>query len=113
YVVAGLLALAALAGVVSTASVWTVLSAGVFGFACGGGLALALTLPALLSEPRDVPRVSAGTFTISYVLAMTISILSGAVWDWTGVARAAFVPIALSALPLLLLTPTLRFTRQG
>ena len=111
YVASGLLALVSLGGLVSTASAWTVLWAGVFGFACGAALALGLALPPLLSTPRDVPRVSAGTFTISYTLAMTVSVVAGAAWDGTGVARAAFLPIAISGLPMVLLTPFLPFRR--
>jgi MFS transporter, CP family, cyanate transporter len=111
YVFFGVLALLSLGGLVSTTSFWTVIWAGLLGFACGAALALGLALSPLLSEPRDVPRVSAAMFTISYMFAMAISVLSGAVWDWTGFARAAFLPIALSALPIILLTPALRFRR--
>jgi CP family cyanate transporter-like MFS transporter len=111
YVFFGLLALLSLGGLVSTTSSWTVFWAGLLGFACGAALALGLALSPLLSEPRDVPRVSAAMFTVSYMFAMTISVLSGAVWDWTGFVRAAFLPIALSALPIILLTPALRFRR--
>jgi Na+/H+ antiporter NhaC len=60
-----------------------------------------------------VPRVSAGMFTISYLVAMLVSVLAGATWDATGTARAAFLPIAVAALPAIALTPTLRFTRPG
>ena len=112
YVFFGLLALVSLGGLVSTTSIWTVVWAGVLGFACGAALALGLALSPLLSKPQDVPRVSAAMFTVSYMFAMAISVLSGAVWDWTGLARAAFLPIALSALPIILLTPALRFNRQ-
>jgi MFS transporter, CP family, cyanate transporter len=111
YVASASLALVSLGALVSTASTWTVVWAGVAGFACGAALALGLALSPLLSEPGDVPRVSAAMFTVSYLVAMTVSVLAGAAWDWTGVARAAFVPIALVALPMILLTPSLRFSR--
>jgi len=113
YVGSGLLALLSVGALVSTASGFTVLWAGVLGFACGAALALGLALSPLLSEPVDVPRVSAGMFTISYMIAMTVSVLAGATWDATGAARAAFLPIAAAALPMIVLTPTLRFTRPG
>lgn len=111
YVASALLALVSLGALVSTASVWTVVWAGVVGFACGAALALGLALSPLLSESRDVPRVSAAMFTVSYLAAMTVSVLAGAAWDWTGVARAAFLPIGIAALPMILLTPSLRFRR--
>lgn len=112
YVLLGLLALASLGGVAVTASAWTVAWAGLLGFACGAALALGLALSPLLSAPPDVPRVSAAMFTVSYGLAMTVSVLSGAIWDWTGTARAAFLPIALAALPMIVLTPSLPFRRR-
>jgi CP family cyanate transporter-like MFS transporter len=113
YVLSGLLALLSIGALTSTASGFTVFWAAVLGFACGAGLALGLALSPLLSEPRDVPRVSAGMFTISYMVAMIMSVLAGAAWDATGTARAAFLPIAAAALPMIVLTPTLRLTRPG
>jgi len=56
--------------------------------------------------------VSGAMFTISYASAMFVAVLSGAAWDLTGVERFAFLPIALSALPLILLAPTIRFDRK-
>ena len=109
YVFFGLLALISLGGLVLTTSSWTIFWAGLLGFACGAALALGLALSPLLSEPHDVPRVSAAMFTVSYMFAMAISVLSGAVWDWTGFVRFAFLPIALSALPIILLTSGIRF----
>jgi|HubBroStandDraft_6_1064221.scaffolds.fasta_scaffold30725_1 CP family cyanate transporter-like MFS transporter len=113
YVASSLLALFSIGALISTASGFTVLWAGLLGFACGAALALGLALSPLLSEPSDVPRVSAGMFTISYLVAMLVSVLAGATWDATGTARAAFLPIAVAALPAIALTPTLRFTRPG
>jgi len=37
--------------------------------------------------------------------------LSGAAWDLSGSARAAFLPIAVSALPLLFVPTLVRFHR--
>jgi hypothetical protein len=66
YVLSSLLALLSIGALISTASGFTVLWIGLLGFACGAALALSLALSPLLSAPRDVPRVSAGMFTISY-----------------------------------------------
>jgi CP family cyanate transporter-like MFS transporter len=90
----------------------TVASAGVLGFAAGGVFALSLTLPPLLSAPGEVARVSAAMFTISYSAAVAVSLLSGIAWDVAGTARFAFLPIAISTLPLVLLVPTIRFARS-
>lgn len=109
FVVSGLLCVASIALMVTTASVVTVASTAVLGFAIGAAFALGLTLPPLLSTTGEVARVSAAMFTISYSSAMLVSVIGGVAWDLTGVERLAFLPIALSALPLILLAPTISF----
>jgi CP family cyanate transporter-like MFS transporter len=79
------------------------------GFSCGASLALGLALPPLLSQPDDVASTSAAAFVISYGFAMIISLLGGAAWDISGVARFAFLPIMIGALPVLILAPGIRF----
>ena len=111
FVLAGLLSVVSVVGMVTSAGALTVVSAAALGFFAGGGFALGLTLPPLLSPPHEVARVSAAMFTISYSSAMLICVLSGAVWDLTGAARFAFLPIALSALPSILLALTISFDR--
>lgn len=112
FVVGGGLVLLALGGVVATVGPWTVAFAGLLGFAIGATFVLALTLPALLSPPQDVALVSAAMFTISYASAVLVSVLCGMAWDLTGVAGFAFLPIAVSALPLVALAPTINFERR-
>ena len=112
FVLAGVLGLVSVVGVATTASVLTVASAAVLGFACGAAFALALTLPPLLSTPSAVAGVSGAMFTISYASTVVVSVLSGLAWDFTGAARFAFLPIALSALPVALLALTIRFDRK-
>jgi CP family cyanate transporter-like MFS transporter len=90
----------------------TVVSAGVLGFAAGAVFALGLTLPPLLSTSSEVARVSAAMFTIGYAGAVAVSLASGVAWDLGGTTGFAFLPIALSALPLILLVPTIRFGRK-
>ena len=59
-----------------------------------------LALPALLSSPGDVPRTSAGMFTVSYTCAIIIPTISGALWDWTGRPWTAFLPLCFCAVGL-------------
>jgi CP family cyanate transporter-like MFS transporter len=101
--VIGILSLVCLAGVATTASNWTIAFAAVLGGVLAAALTLALTLPVLLCDGRDVARVSAGMFIIGYAGAVTLSILSGATWDLSGMARSAFLPIALGLLPLIVM----------
>jgi hypothetical protein len=42
-------------------------------------------------------------FMVGYAAAVVISVTSGAAWDISGAARAAFVPIALGILPLIVM----------
>ena len=107
-----MIALTGIGGIVLTANLWTVISAGLIGFACAGVLALALALPALLVPPEDVPRLAAGMFTIGYGMAMIVSVIAGAAWDAAGIAAFAFLPIALAGLPLLLVTALIDFSRR-
>ncbi|MGL4261591.1 MAG: CynX/NimT family MFS transporter [Afipia sp.] len=102
---AGVIGIAGIAGVLISGSAWSLIgSAAMIGFACAVALTLVLALPALLVAPDDVPRMSAGIFTLGYGLAMTISILGGIAWDISGSATFAFVPIAIWVLPLVVLT---------
>jgi CP family cyanate transporter-like MFS transporter len=110
-VVLGVAMLLSLTGIAVTASGWTVAFAAALGFFGAATLALGLTLPAILSAPEDVARTSAAMFTVSYAVAMLFSVLGGAAWDFAGDPRWAFLPIAISILPQVLLIGTLRFAR--
>ena len=112
FVLCGALMLLCLGGLVTTANAWTIFFAGALGFLGAAVLTLALTLPALLSAPSDVARTSAAMFTISYSEGLLISVISGAAWDLGGSPRFAFLPIAMSAIPLLFVPAAIRFHRS-
>jgi MFS transporter, CP family, cyanate transporter len=109
FVAFGLLCLAAVIGIATTASGWTVAWAALLGFAAAGVLVLVLALPPLLCAPADVAPVSAAMLTVSYALGVSTAVISGIVWDVTGVPAAAFVPIGLCALLLLTVPATIPF----
>ncbi len=113
FLLGGILTIGCVAGIALTASVWTVVFAGVLGFLGAVSLTLALALPVLLSEPADVARISAAMFTISYIEGLLVSVVAGAAWDLGGAPRFAFLPIAAVALPLLLVPLTIRFHPQA
>jgi CP family cyanate transporter-like MFS transporter len=96
---------------ISTASIWTIVFAAGLGFLGAFVLTLGFALPALLGAQSDVARMSAAMFTISYSEALIVSVLSGAAWDVAGSARFAFLPIALSAVPLLFMPLLIPFRR--
>jgi len=107
YVVAGALLLVSLIGIMTAASgEWIVFWAGVLGFVTTAILVLGLALPSVLSAPDDVPRTSAGMFTISYTIAMVLSVLGGWLWDFTRSPIASFVPVALCAVVVMALAST-------
>lgn len=112
FVAAGVVVLVCLAGIVMTASWWTLLFAGILGFTGAVILTLGFALPALLGDPADVARMSAAMFTISYSEGLLVSILSGAAWDIAGNAAFAFLPIAIAALPLLIIPWFIPFHRE-
>ncbi len=108
-IASGTLIIVCLIGIVATASAWTVFFAFWLGFFGAVVFTFALALPPLLGAPGNLARLSGAMFTISYSEALVISVLSGAAWDLGGAARFAFLPIVLSALPILLVPATIRF----
>jgi CP family cyanate transporter-like MFS transporter len=87
---------------------WVVFWAAILGAVSGLVFVCALALPPLLSEPRDVARLSAAMFTITYALSFTGPLLGGAAWDATGVPLSAFVPATLAGLAMVALAVRLR-----
>jgi CP family cyanate transporter-like MFS transporter len=111
YIVCGIICIVATGGIVFGTGPWIVVATSVQGFAAAAILILALALPPLLSPPDDVHRVTAAMFTISYSCAVIVPVISGFLWDVTGVAALAFLPIALSGLVLVILAPAINHVR--
>jgi MFS transporter, CP family, cyanate transporter len=109
----GALMLLCLAGVAATGDIWTVVFAGLLGFLGAFVLTLGFALPALLTEPSDVARLSAAMFTISYSESLLVAVLSGAAWDLAGSPRFAFLPMALALSALLVMPVFIRFQRAA
>jgi CP family cyanate transporter-like MFS transporter len=109
----GVLCILATAAVVFGSGPVLVAGASVLGFSAAAILVLVLALPPLLAEPDDVHRVTAAMFTMSYSCAVVVPIISGALWDWSGVPAAAFAPIALSGFLLILLAPAINHVRRS
>jgi CP family cyanate transporter-like MFS transporter len=113
YVVCGLLCVAAMAGVVFGSGAWVVASATLVGFAAAGILVLVLALPPLLAPPDDVHRVTAAMFTISYSWAVAVPVISGMLWDVSGIPAMAFLPIAICGIILMVLAPAVNHVRRA
>jgi len=106
-VACGLLCVLATAAIVFGSGPVVVAGAGVLGFSAAAILVLVLALPPLLAHPDDVHRVTAAMFTISYGCAVIVPIISGALWDWSGIDKLAFAPIAFAGFLLMLLAPAI------
>jgi len=113
YLVFGLMTVAAVVGIMLTTGVGVVAAASVIGFATAMTFAMVLSLPPQLSAAGDVHRTAAGMFTISYTVAVIVPVVSGALWDLTGVAWTAFVPFALCAVVLTTLGTMLSYHKAA
>lgn len=111
YVACGVVCAAATAGIVYGTGPWIVVSAALQGFGGAAILILALALPPLLSPPEDVHRTTAAMFTISYSCAVIVPVISGLLWDVTGIAALAFLPIVLCGILLVFLAPAINHVR--
>ena len=112
YVATGSLAIVCLIGMLTMPGAWIVFFAAILGFAGAVTLILALALPSVLSAPDDVHRTSAGMFTISYSLAMVLSVVGGWLWDVTRSPVAGFAPVVTCGLLIVVLAPTVRQAEQ-
>jgi MFS transporter, CP family, cyanate transporter len=103
FLVFGPLSLAAFVVFVWVGGDWIVPAAAILGISAAVPFVLILALPPALSAPGDVHRTAAGMFTISYAGAVIIPVICGAVWDLTGAAWTAFVPLAVCAVVMTLI----------
>jgi CP family cyanate transporter-like MFS transporter len=97
HLVFGPLALAAFVAIMFSGADWIVLASAMLGVSAAVPFVLILALPPVLSAPGDVHRTAAGMFTTSYAGALVVPVICGAIWDLTGAAWTAFVPLALCA----------------
>jgi CP family cyanate transporter-like MFS transporter len=108
YAACGLLSMTCVLAMLSGSGWVIVTAAAALGFSGAVTITLMLALPPLLSAPEDVPRVTAGMFTISYSCAVIVPVVSGLIWDGSGSPAAAFIPIALCNILLIALAPGVR-----
>ncbi len=104
---AGALLAAAVLGIMVMPGPAAVAWAALAGFACAVLLTLALTLPSLLGEEAEVPRLSGAVFTVSYGLALGAALLGGRLWHMTGRPVTALLPFLIAAVAAALLGATI------
>ena len=113
FVACGVLCALATGGIVFGSGPIVVTATTLMGFTAAGILVLALALPPLLAAPDDVHRVTAAMFTISYSCAVIVPVISGAMWDVSGIPALAFLPIALCGILLAVLAPAINHVRRA
>ena len=104
-----LLALVALCGMLYAPVGWLVFWSGLLGFTNAFLLILTLALPPLIARPEDVSRLAAAMLAIGYLCAFLVPIAGGVLWDATGSADSAFLPLLAYGLATLVIACTLRF----
>src|SRR5262245_21470529 len=103
YLVFGLGTVVAVLGIATGSGLWIVAAATLLGFSLAITFVITLALPAALSPPGEVHRMSAGMFTLSYSLAVIVPVVCGALWDLTARPWTAFLPLGLCASALTVL----------
>lgn len=96
----GPVAFVGLLGVMFAQGYWIVVSGALVGIGLAVTFVVILAQPPVLSPPNDVHRVSAGALTIGYSIGIVVPVISGALWDATGISRMAFVPFLVMMLML-------------
>jgi CP family cyanate transporter-like MFS transporter len=94
HLVFGPLSFATFVAIMLSGGDWIVLASAILGVSAAVPFVLILALTPVLSAPGDVHRTAAGMFTISYGVAVIVPVICGAVWDLSGAAWTAFVPLA-------------------
>jgi CP family cyanate transporter-like MFS transporter len=113
YVGCGVLCAVSTIGIVFGTGPWVVVSAAAQGFGGAAVLILLLAVPPLISPPDDVHRLTAAMFTISYSCAVIVPVISGLLWDLSGIAAFAFLPIVLCGILLVILAPAINHVRAA
>lgn len=75
--------------------------AGLLGLCFAFVLILTLALPPLYAGAADIHRLSAAMFAIGYLYSFVVPLIGGAVWDLTRARAAAFLPVVIGALTVL------------
>lgn len=69
----------------------------IFGCTSAIGLSMIIALAPMVTDQRNVHRLSAGAFTIGYLTSFVGTLLGGVVWDATHVPATAFIPVGVGA----------------
>ena len=100
FMMAGAVAVVAVAGWLWTPATLQPLWGALIGGAAAGAFTLSIALPALYGHEGNVARLTGASLTISYTAAFIGPFIGGALWDATGLPAMALAPVALAAVVL-------------
>lgn len=103
FIVAGTAAVTAMIAWFFVPESWYLVLIGIVGAASASIFVLGLSLPAMLASGGEVARVSGIVLGVSYTMSFLGPFLGGALWDATGIAITAFIPILGGAVAVLAL----------
>jgi MFS transporter, CP family, cyanate transporter len=103
FALSGIFCLVAMVGWVMTPPGLQPLWAAVFGASSVSVLVLGLALPPFFASPAAVARLVGVTLTVSYLLSFSAQVVGGRLWDVTGHPLAAFAPIPLAGVLMVVL----------
>jgi MFS transporter, CP family, cyanate transporter len=113
FIVFGLMPLVGIVGILLGSTGLAIVVSGILiGAPLAVSFVITMVLALLLSPRDDVHRISAGMFTVSYSMALVLPVLCGALWDFTGLPWAAFVPVGFCALTLTSIGVALSLLKQ-
>jgi CP family cyanate transporter-like MFS transporter len=90
FVATGVLTLAAMIAFIFLPGIWKAIAVGIVGYAAAQVFMLVLALPALLTKPGDVHRLTAGITTVQYAIGFLAPVVAGVLWDLTGSSSSAY-----------------------
>lgn len=107
-VLAALLGSAGILGLLLTTGWLMISAAALIGVGTAYILIWSLSLPAIIAPDGEVPRLSAGVFTIGYLGAFLSPLIGGMVWDRSGIPETSLVPAACMLIVCMVSVTTLR-----
>lgn len=107
FVAAGCLCIICVSGWVLAPYTWQPLWAALLGASGVSTLVLGIGLPPLFATRENIGRLAGGTLTVSYGLGFVGPLAGGRLWDLSGHAALAFLPVGIAGLGLIVLGATL------
>jgi CP family cyanate transporter-like MFS transporter len=107
FVLAGCVCVVCIAGWVAAPYTWQPLWAALLGASGVSTLALGIGLPPLFATRENIGRLAGGALSVSYSLGFLGPLIGGRLWDLSGHAAFAFLPVGAAGFGLIALGATL------